>query len=54
MKFVVNKEFVEEIIKNHVLTDNGIDIDEVREIVVAEDKYSYTVDIVLDSEFNKQ
>ena len=53
MKFVINKEFVEEIIKNHILIDNGIDNDEVREIVFAEDKSSYIVDVILDKEFNK-
>lgn len=51
MKFVVNKEFVEEIVKNHVLTDNAIDENDVREVIVTEEEHSYTVDVVLDNEF---
>ena len=51
MKFTVNKEFVEEIVKYHVLMDNDVDADDVREVYVTEDEDNYIVDVVLESEF---
>lgn len=45
MEFKVNKEFVYELVKNHVLLDNGIDEEECYEISVIEKNDLYIVDI---------